>query len=326
MAARAPGVWLCLLLATTACTPEDEWHTVFEDLPAGLLSVWGRSSTDVYAVGGDDGEGPLVLHFDGSGWERLHTGARGDLWWVNGAPGGPIFMGGTGGLILRYEAGAFTRMDTPGDGTVFGIWAASATDAWAVGGRFDRAGFAWRWDGVAWTALDVPELGERGLFKVWGTSADDVLLVGAGGAMLRWDGTALQPIAAGTSRTLFTVHAVGGEAAAVGGAGTGTVVARAGGGEFRDVTPEAAPQMFGVWLTGDGGGYAVGVNGAMLRRDAGVWQTYEPEIPFVQAFHAVWVDETGSAWAVGGAVLASPLSDGMIVRSGRPIPTGSFRP
>jgi hypothetical protein len=74
---------LCaLVLALTGCPepePEGHWQVVVEALPEAVLSVSGRSATDVWAVGVDKGQGPLVLHFDGAAWTRVPTGTRGDL-------------------------------------------------------------------------------------------------------------------------------------------------------------------------------------------------------------------------------------------------------
>jgi hypothetical protein len=96
--------------------PEPQWFVVHEDLPAALLSIWGPHAQDVWAVGGDalDGAGPTVLHFDGETWSRLDTGeTQGNLWWVFGFADGPVYFGGDGGMILRYEAGSFTKMPRP---------------------------------------------------------------------------------------------------------------------------------------------------------------------------------------------------------------------
>ena len=40
--------------------PKPEWTILGEALPGALLSVTGRARDDVWTVGGDDGEGPLV--------------------------------------------------------------------------------------------------------------------------------------------------------------------------------------------------------------------------------------------------------------------------
>ncbi len=296
------------------------------DLDEGLINVWGRSATDVYAIGSDKGAGPIVLHYDGTDWTRLATGERGDLWWVNGRAEGSIFFGGSGGMILRYDGSAFTRMETPGEGTVFGMWVAAEDDVWAVGGSADRAGFAWRYDGTEWTALDVPDLANRGLFKVWGTAADDVWIVGAAdeaaqlpAAMYHWDGTALTAAESGAESTLTTVHALGDRAVAVGGSGSATIVELEGG-RWVDRSPMFAPALLGVWLTPDDGGWAVGSYGTVARRTGDVWVVEETEFSFVPAFHSVWVDEVGGVWAAGGQVIGFPIEDGALVHRGMTIP------
>lgn len=300
-------------LIVAACDPAPRWERAHDGLAEGLLSVWGRSSTEVYAVGSDRGEGPAVLRYDGARWTRLATGVSGDLWWVTGTDD-TLFLGGDGGLILRYDGATFERMDTPGTGTVFGLWAASDDDVWAVGGFAASAGFAWHYDGIAWAAVELPGLEDRGLFKVWGRSSDDVWLVGARGAMYHWDGSAMSLVDAGTTRTLFTVHVRGDRGAAVGGSGTAALVEREGA-AWVDRSPDFTPSLFGVWLT-DEGGWAVGTSGTVLRRGPDGWVDEDHALGFVQALHAVWVDETGSVWAVGGQVIASPLSDGVLFHRG----------
>lgn len=331
---------LRLLLAASlaalalGCGPDDppaepKWEIVFEGLPGALISVWGTSATDVYAVGGDPGDGPFVLHYDGAGWTRLHTGIRGELWWVHGFAGGPIFMGGSGGQIVRYEGGTFTPMTTPGVGTVFGIWGSAPNDVWAVGGgTATGGGFVWRFDGTAWTDLPLPAgTPDAAVFKVWGNAANDVWLVGSGGLLLHWDGSSLSAHPSGTTRTIFTVHTEGERVTAVGGLVSGVVLERdPATGAFTDVTPELSPQMIGVWLTPDHGGWAVGINGSMLRRTAAGWEEHANDLGLAEALHGVWVDPEGGAWAVGGQVLgAPPLLDGVILHRGaREVAGGTY--
>jgi hypothetical protein len=47
----------------------------FESLPGALIGISGTSEKDVWAVGGNpgDGSGAFVLHFDGQ-WARVPTG------------------------------------------------------------------------------------------------------------------------------------------------------------------------------------------------------------------------------------------------------------
>src|SRR6188472_4502280 len=78
-----------------------QWQILASELPSALLSVSGRSASDIFAVGADKGHGPLVLHFDGKAWKELSTGATGDLWWVFAPPSGPVLMAGANANVLR---------------------------------------------------------------------------------------------------------------------------------------------------------------------------------------------------------------------------------
>lgn len=310
-----------LLTSCPGPDPEPVHRIVFEELDAGLLSVWGTSSRDVWTVGGDvDAMGPMVLHFDGAEWRRLLTGQTGDLWWVHGVPDGSVFLGGEGGMMLRYDraSDAFTRMETPSETPiVFGIWGSSASDVLAVGGLGRAAGFVWRFDGTSWSELALPaDFGGQSLFKVWGTGPGDAWIVGTDGAVLHWDGSALRTVDAGTTRTLFTVHAIDGAVAAVGGAGSGVLVQRDADGVWHDVAPELVPQLFGVFLTEEGGA-AVGINGTFVRREGATWTIEETGLDLAETLHSVWIDPDGGVWAAGGQVLVEPLVRGVLVYRGQ---------
>jgi hypothetical protein len=307
---------------------EDGWQVVHEGLPGALLSVWGESATDVWAVGADarDGTGPLVLHFDGEEWERLETGrSGGDLWWVFGVPGGPIYMGGDGGVILSYAEGYFRLMETPGTQTVFGIWGASQDAVWAVGGASDAAGgFAWVRDGDAFVEQSgVPDDIQTGaaLWKIFGRSADDAWIVGSNGAALHWDGEALSTGDTGVGSSLFTVHAHDGRYVAVGGLASGIIVENEGDG-WENRTPDPPPMgLSGVTLGPQDTGVAVGFYGGVWLRDAAGWHAEDPGLGLPQNLHGCWIDEEGGLWAVGGQTLAAPFTDGVMIHRGRAVPS-----
>ena len=162
-------------LPATANT--QQWQLLASELPSALLSVSGRSSRDIYAVGADKGQGPLVLHFDGARWKELHTGQRGDLWWVQALPKGPVLMAGAGGMVLRYDGERFERLKTPGLGrqTVYGVWGTEGDDFYAVGSASGRSGFVWHCRHGAFETEELPleqlpvATGELpGFFKVFG--------------------------------------------------------------------------------------------------------------------------------------------------------------
>lgn len=326
VAMRSFAAWLALLLLAACDTPDPEWQIVGRHLPGALLSVWGTSATDVYAVGGDagDGRGPAVVHFDGTSWTRLPTGQQGNLWWVFGFPNGPIYMGGDGGMILRYQGGSFTRMTTPGNNAVFGIWGAAPNDLWAVGGAIGGAsgGFAWRLaGGDTWVvapgfpgdiaATDV-------LWKIYGRSASDAWMIGTNGKAVQWDGTSLAEKPIGVGESLFTVHADAQRFVAVGGFGTGKILENDGSG-WHDASPSGAPGLIGVCLS-EHGSYAVGQEGAIYTRGGSGWSAVPLGFNLDESLHSVWVDPSGGVWAVGGQVLTLPLVDGVLLHQGTHVP------
>lgn len=318
------GASLSLL---TACPPaepdEPKWQEVHEGLDGALLSVWGTSSTDVWAVGADtrDGKGPLVIHYDGESWSRLESGlTEGDFWWVFGFEGGPIYMGGDGGVIVEYDTGTFTVMDTPGDKTVFGIWGSSPSDMWAVGGASDATGgFAWRLNAGVWEpepSLPADVEANAAIWKVFGFGADDAWLVGSNGVALHWSDGALTAGETGVGSSLFTVHGHDGEYVAVGGLASGVIVENTNG-TWENVTPDPPPMgLSGVAIADDGSGIAVGLFGGVYLREDGAWRAEDPDLGLAQNLHGAWIDDQGGLWAVGGQTLSPPLTDGVLIHRG----------
>ena len=103
------------LLATLAGCPDDEpaepaWAVVASGLDEAVLSIAGTAADDVWAVGADQGAGPLVVHYDGVAWTRMATGHTGNLWWAHAFAPDDVFFGGASGAILRWDGTTFTRM------------------------------------------------------------------------------------------------------------------------------------------------------------------------------------------------------------------------
>ena len=311
---------------------ERQWQLLASELPAAMLSVSGRSPNDIYAVGADKGHGPLVLHFDGKAWSEIHTGGRGDLWWVQALRNGPVLMAGTSATVLRYDGRHFDRMPTPGLGrqTVYGVWGTDGGNFYAVGSAAGRNGFIWHYHDGGFESetvpLDVPRMssGETpGFFKVWGQGAD-VWVVGAGGAILHRTGRSpFRVVPTSTKDTLFTVHGVGDRVIAVGGAGNG-VLLDADNGVFRDASPPGVGLLQGVFAT-DRGDWASGERGAIYTRARSSGAAFAAvdhglALPATSSLHSIFVDDTGGVWFAGGNVLSPALDGGMLVHYGSAVP------
>lgn len=102
-----------------------------------------------------------------------------------------LWMVGDRGLAMRVtDAGGdtptVTSLNTQTWDGLTGVWAASESDVWAVGGTGTirhYTGDGLRWDVVS----DVPT--DEHLNAVWGTSPSDVWAVGNAGVVLHYDGT-----------------------------------------------------------------------------------------------------------------------------------------
>lgn len=335
---RAVGSCLVLLLlgcgggGSTGMKPQTTtsapWQVVLQNLDGALMSVSGTSARDVWAVGADtrDGNGALVLHFDGSGWTRKSTGVEADLWWVHVFGPGSVWMGGTHGALLHSDGDSFHKLDTPRMGQIFGIWGASEDDIWIVGGEPDaEPGFLWHYDGNSVSDMSdmVPDEAQgTPLFKVWGRARDDVWIVGLDGVALHWDGAALALGVTNTKERLFTVHgppsgkpafvAVGGDASAIMLQNDGTT--------WHTVKPNPAPtQLFGVCMHSSKLGYAVGYDGIVLEYDGAAWKLLTTPFELSNPLHSVWVDPDQGVWAVGGDVLSPVPVDGVLVHRGKAV-------
>lgn len=323
---------------TTGCTgdpaPSFVWQGMQRDLPGAMLSVWGRSATDVWSVGADarDGSGPMAIHYDGTRWTRLDTGLRaGALWWVYGTTPDTVWMVGEGGVVLRHnpQSGHTEKLATPGTATLFGVWGASNQDVWAVGGDTAmNTGVLWHFDGTSWSNVSLPgDLGSRViLYKVWGDSARNVWACGSNGTTLHFDGTTWAEVAIPESARgpLFTVAGHGSDLYAVGGNASGIILENHGNG-WTQATVDDAPRLSGVFAPATGSPLAVGNSGALWQRRDGRWQQVARPPRTDLDFHSVWVDPSGAVWAVGGDIQSSALTKGVVYRFGERVTTSAVQ-
>lgn len=322
----------------SACAPLDkvdktaapDFELRVDSQRSALLSVHGTAPDDVWAVGADDGDGPVVLHFDGERWQRLATGLRGDLWWVQAISLNVVYFGGSDAHLIEYRDGQFTRLPTPGLGrhTVFGLWAAGENDVYAVGAEAGRNGFIWHYDGDSVENLALPsdllptdgENDTPGLFKIWGNAAGELWIVGDRGVALRGNtNDGFKPIERTPQTTLFTVAGNVEHVVAVGGDNQGTLITLDSNTAFEQATP-SLPLQQGVFVTREGTVWTSGQEGSVYRSTAKGMAAVEQQVvmPASDSLHAIWVDNTGGVWAVGGNVLTPALDRGVLLHRNSP--------
>ncbi|GAB4564394.1 MAG: hypothetical protein Tsb0020_14500 [Haliangiales bacterium] len=289
------------------------WTQAFDASETGwLLNVWGPAPDNLYAVGGSLEEG-LIMHYDGSAWSELDLGADVDvplLNWTYGFGPDDITVVGATGTVLHWDGATWEQQPTPTDQNLWGVWGASSDDMWAVGGAGREAGQATilHYDGETWTKEDVPALQRANVyafFKVWGTGADNVYIVGQRGVVLHYDGETWTEEFAGVSGDLISlwgsgpdhIVAVGGRNVALASVWDGT--------EWTPIDLGALPGLNGVWVAADGTSYVVGVTGValMINSDAASYASQYVSLPLLAGqvdFHAIYSADGKTLVSVGG--------------------------
>jgi hypothetical protein len=322
---------------------EAGWHVLTTCRIEGqLLSVWGTGPEDVWTVGA----GGQVLHFDGCEWSTLDSGTTADLWWVFGFKDGPTFMMGSEGTALQYTPDSgFVAMDTGVDVTLFGVWGPSPDRLWSIGFAPDNSepSVILQYDGSAWSPVTgLPEsiTDTSHFFKVWGTSADDVWVVGRDDIILHWDGQSWSEDKSGLDEDWVTVTGRVKESGTpdiiiVGGRNQGTILQKTSSG-WKSVGPEGYPPLQGVCVQPDGTAIATGVGATILQRTPGLLWNEALDAPFdvvdpvhppvpgckmpTPDYHACFADGEGAFFLVGGNFFGA-LTEGAILHKGPPIST-----
>jgi hypothetical protein len=183
-------------------SPVENFLAAFEEL--AFSAIWGSSATDVFAVGSAfDGEfnRTLIVHYDGSAWERMETPpaptpSLADVW---GSGAGDVYAIGfdqasdpSTGVILHYDGTVWSPVLQEESLQLNGIWGSSASDVFAVGfevsPQFRVNGAIRHFDGSTWSRVPIPAVGV--LYEVWGGSPTDVYAAAEDGHLLHYDGTA----------------------------------------------------------------------------------------------------------------------------------------
>jgi hypothetical protein len=312
---------------TDGGTPGASWQVALEDYDSGaFFSAWGRSATDVFVAGGTDDDGAL-LHYDGSEWtEEPLPEDTPLLTWVFGIDDSLWVVGNEGTVLYRPDDDSdWEKQEIATSEPLWGIWGTSEDQLWTVGGDSFNGGepsegVVFSYNGSSWNEQFVPEDPEgvtEAFFKVWGTSSENVHVVGAGGRILHWDGEEWTGETLSPFRDLVSLWGSSPDDIFIsGGRSEAILFARSDDGwELVNTGALSAPGMNGTWVEPSGqAGYSVGVSGTIIRFYPSD-QTVEREpAPTTQSLHGVWGADGGqTVFAVGGVLEAGSLSDGVIL-------------
>lgn len=299
------------------------WIAVLGGLDGGLVGVWAPGDDDVWTVGADpdDGLGAYVFHYDGVEWTRMENDIEGNLWWVHGDDDGTVWMIGESGRIARYHPDSgFETMESPAEINLFGALAFAEDDVWACGGNnlsIQEKQVLWHYDGESWDTapgFENPRETDAVLTKVFGTSSDDLWVVGGPDEGLHLKDGEWSVVDMGTDEYLTTVHGNDNLLVAAGGETRGILIENRGSGwesvDLGDVQP-----LNGVAVHADGRAVASGWFGSLHLRDRdGNWSPVDEVEIRSQVFHSVAVSPGGDVYAAGALFGVVDIYDGVLVK------------
>lgn len=170
------------------------------------------------------------------------------------------------------------------------IWAADATNLWAVGDN----GTILKGDGTSWTAQTSGTT--QHLRAVWGTSATNLWAVGDGGVILKGDGTNWTAQTSGTTNALRGIWGVSGtNVFAVG--DTGTILRSTNGTSWAATSSATTNQLRAVHGADASNIWAVGAGGTIVKWSGSSWAAQTSGI--TTQINAVFAANSTNIWAVG---------------------------
>lgn len=232
---------------------------------ADLFAVWvSPSGTEAFAAG----ELGTILHYQDHAWRQMTSGTTANLRGLAGVCSFNLLAVGENGVVLHYDGGAWSDI-SPGPATVFhAAWMDASGTALVVG----DGGVVERLESGAWTPAS---LGSHGLLSVWGSSLDDIYVVGTESAAFRWNGSSFKPItvAATGTHSFHCVHGtsasdvfVASEVISVGPNHAGGNIFHFDGEAWTPVYSDPVHDVLSVWRHGKQG-FATGDSGSILRDD-----------------------------------------------------------
>jgi hypothetical protein len=281
------------------------------DAAVSLNSIWGASSSAIFAVGSRCGA-PVIFRYDGTAWTSPPSqGCPGagftefaSVWGTSPSDVIAIQRGSstpTSPLtsIYRFDGQTWSSQYNHGctsikpcDPYLNAVWSSSPTYVTAVG----DSGFVVHYDGTAWTPQTSGTT--QHLNAVWGSGSGTgglIFAVGNGGTILSFDGTSWHAQTSGTTQALYAIW--GASATDVFAVGAGGTILHYDGTAWSPQSSGSTQPLHGVWGSSGSSVYAVGDGSTILRSNGTSW-TSQPAGASMD-LRGVWGSSPTNVFAVG---------------------------
>jgi len=167
-----------------------KWRREFETIGYGFVGIWGLGLTDIYAAGNSQQGTGVVSHYNGEEWLEMQIVDSPPLTGIWGANGSSLYAVGFEGTILHYDGSQWVMSyQTDSEADLSDIWGSGESDIYAVD-RSMRDSMTWtkggdilHYNGNEWQVVLAHEHTSTNLWGVWGSSENDVYVVGENGTV-----------------------------------------------------------------------------------------------------------------------------------------------
>jgi hypothetical protein len=168
-----------------------------------LVLLTGCATAELDA-GADLEASEAIREFSCPTWCQETSPTTARLHGVWAASATDVFAVGDSGTILRRVNGTWTRMTSPTTNNLRGVWGLSSSNVWACGVAASGVGTVVHFNGTSWSSVSGTT---TDLESVWAASATDVWFTGSG-VVLRWNGSKFST-AASFSGPLLSISGTG---------------------------------------------------------------------------------------------------------------------
>jgi photosystem II stability/assembly factor-like uncharacterized protein len=265
-----------------------------------LTSVWGTSSTNLFAVGLD---GTILRTTNnGSTWNPMDSHTQEDLEGVCATSTYAIAVGDYGTICKYTQASGAWSLVAP-------ITSTNLTDCWCTGDNIfvvGRNGAVLRSTNGGTNWAPMASATSAKLNSVWGSSASDVYAVGnsyVDGAnfkrtIVRYNGTSWSKMDAGTGfEHLFGVW--GSSSSDIYAAGTYGLMLHYNGSAWSSAGGGMSDTLYDVWGSSASSVFAAGYKATMEHYNGTQWYTVYEWCDTSERLYGVWSDSPTNMFAVG---------------------------